>query len=51
MTDTMTATAPVINGIDLPALGEFVEHVKADAGQGLVRFRVTTRWSGQTRST
>ena len=50
MTDTLTAPAPVINGIDLPALGEFVEQVKADPSQGTVRFRVTTRWSGQTRS-
>lgn len=49
MTDTMTA-APIINGIDLPALGDFVEQVKADPGQAMVRFRVTTRWSGATRS-
>jgi len=50
MTDTMTATAPHLNGIDLPALGEFVEQVKTDSAKGAVRFRVTTRWSGQTRS-
>ena len=51
MNDTTTIDAPaVVNGIDLPALGEFVEHVKADAAQAIVRFRVTTRWSGQTRS-
>ena len=50
MTDILTAPAPVLNGIDLPALGEFVEQVKADPAQGNVRFRVTTRWSGQTRS-
>ena len=50
MTDTMTATAPHINGIDLPALGEFIEQIKNDPANANVRFRVTTRWSGQTRS-
>lgn len=50
MTDTIAAPAPVLNGIDLPALGEFVEQVKADPARGIARFRVTTRWSGQTRS-
>jgi uncharacterized OsmC-like protein len=50
MTDLMTATAPHLNGIDLPALGEFVEQVKADPAKATVRFKVTTRWSGQTRS-
>jgi uncharacterized OsmC-like protein len=50
MTDTITAPASVVNGIDLPALGEFVEQVKTDPTKGTVGFRVTTRWSGQTRS-
>ena len=50
MTDTVTAPPPVINGIDLPALGDFVEQVKADPANAEVRFRVLTRWSGQTRS-
>lgn len=50
MTDTLTSAAPVINGVDLEALGEFVEQVKADPAKGSVRFRVTTRWSGQTRT-
>ena len=50
MNDTTTAPAPVINGIDLPALGEFVERVKADPAEGILGFRVHTRWSGQTRS-
>lgn len=47
---TLDAPARLTNGIDLPALGEFVEQVKADPGQAVARFRVTTRWSGQTRS-
>jgi len=50
MTDTITAPAAVLNGIDLPALGEFVERVKTDPAEGMLGFRVTTRWSGQTRS-
>lgn len=50
MTDTMTLTAPHLNGIDLPALGEFAEQIVADPAKGTARFRVTTRWSGQTRS-
>lgn len=51
MNDTTTLEAPaMLNGIDLPALGEFVEQVKADPANAVVRFRVTTRWSGQTRS-
>jgi uncharacterized OsmC-like protein len=50
-TETLTApTAEVINGIDLPALGDFVQQVAADAGKGAVRFKVLTKWSGQTRS-
>lgn len=41
---------PAINGIDLAALDETVEAVKADAGCGAVQFRVKTEWQGQTRS-
>src|SRR5688572_33098657 len=50
MSDTITAPAPILNGIDLPALGDFVERVSADPAEGMLGFRVTTRWSGQTRS-
>src|SRR5262245_45604754 len=49
-TDTLTAPTDHLNGIDLPALGEFVEQVKGDAGKGAVRFKVLTKWSGQTRT-
>jgi uncharacterized OsmC-like protein len=45
-----TPAANLINGIDLAALGEFVEQVKADPAKADVRFSVTTRWSGQTRT-
>lgn len=48
MLDTVK-TAPV-NGLDLAALGEFVEAIEKDASQSKVDFNVTTRWTGQTRS-
>jgi len=50
MNDMSTMPAPVVNGIDLAALGEFVEQMKADPAKADVRFSVTTRWSGQTRT-
>lgn len=50
MTDTLTAPSPALNGIDLSALGDFVEQVKLDPAKGRAGFRVMTRWSGQTRS-
>ncbi|NIJ19529.1 putative OsmC-like protein [Sphingomonas naasensis] len=46
MNDVMTRN--VVNGIDLDALGEVVETIKRDPGEGMVRFNVTTRWTGQT---
>ena len=51
-TDTLTApTADVINGIDLAALGEFVAASRRPMRpKAPVRFRVVTKWSGQTRS-
>jgi len=48
MLDTVK-NAPV-NGLDLAALGEFVEQIEQDAGKAKVDFDVTTRWTGQTRS-
>jgi uncharacterized OsmC-like protein len=48
MLDTVK-NAPV-NGLDLAALGEMVEAIEQDAGKAKAAFRVTTRWSGQTRS-
>ena len=47
MLDTVKNRA---NGLDLEALGEVVEAINEDAGQALVGFDVTTRWTGQTRS-
>jgi uncharacterized OsmC-like protein len=48
MLDTVK-NAPV-NGLDLAALGEVVEAIQQDAGKAKAGFRVTTRWTGQTRS-
>jgi uncharacterized OsmC-like protein len=45
-----TTTYADINGLDMGALGALVDSIRADAGQGIVRFRVKTRWTGQTRS-
>jgi uncharacterized OsmC-like protein len=39
-----------INGLDLAALDEMVDGVRADPANAIVRFRVKTRWTGQTRS-
>lgn len=41
---------PSVNGIDLDALDETVERIRGDAAEAMVRFRVSTRWTGQTRS-
>jgi len=43
-------TRPPINGLDLAALDETVEQVRANPARGQVAFRVKTEWKGQTRS-
>ena len=48
MADTLARGA--VNGIDLDALEESVEGIRRDPASGRVEFRVTTRWTGQTRS-
>lgn len=48
MTDTLTRNK--VNGLDLEALGQMVDNVRADASKAIVAFRVRTRWTGQTRS-
>ena len=48
---TAQQTAPsTINGIDVAALGDIVEMVKADPSKGIVAFKVNSAWQGQTRS-
>jgi uncharacterized OsmC-like protein len=44
-----TSTKPV-NGLDLDALGLAVDDITADPDKGIVEFRVTSQWRGQTRS-
>jgi uncharacterized OsmC-like protein len=41
---------PRVNGLDLAALDDTVAAVSADPSKGVVEFRVTTTWKGQTRS-
>jgi uncharacterized OsmC-like protein len=54
--DTMTtATAMTteprrVNGLDVDALAQVIEDVGKDPAKGMVRFRVTSGWRGQTRS-
>ena len=38
------------NGIDLQALAEVIREVEADPSKGMVGFRVTSAWMGQTQS-
>jgi uncharacterized OsmC-like protein len=47
---TQIQAAKVTNGIDLGALGAFVDEVNADSAKGFVRFKVNSAWKGQTRS-
>lgn len=39
-----------VNGIDVEALSGVIRHIKADPSKGLVEFRVTSAWKGQTHS-
>jgi len=48
MTDILTRSR--VNGLDLDLLDDLVGEIKADAANAEVRFRVKTRWTGQTRS-
>ena len=43
-------TRSTVNGIDLDALDNMVERVRADPRRGCAEFRVMTEWKGQTRS-
>lgn len=49
MNDVMTRN--IVNGLDLDALGATVQAIADDPVLGQVRFSVSTRWDGQTRST
>ena len=43
-------TAENMNGIDVPALKTFADCVKNHPDQGTVGFKVTTEWTGQTKT-
>lgn len=40
----------IVNGIDVEALSGVIEEVKKDPAKGVVEFRVTSAWKGQTQS-
>lgn len=42
--------AKPLNGINVPALGQFADTVRIDPAEGVVGFSVTTEWQGGTRS-
>jgi uncharacterized OsmC-like protein len=48
MTDVLTRN--IVNGLDLDALDTYVQEVQQDPANGMVRFAVSTRWTGQTSS-
>jgi uncharacterized OsmC-like protein len=48
MNEVMTRN--VVNGIDLDAVNDVVAAIQEDPAKALVRFAVSTRWTGQTGS-
>lgn len=46
----MKTATRTINGLDLGALTDLVDRIKADPREGLARFGVTTEWTGAARS-
>lgn len=50
MTTANVTSQAHLNGINTPALFEVMDAVKADPTKGLVKFHVTTGWTGQTAS-
>ena len=47
---TSTKSGNRVNGLDLDALGAVVREIERDHQKGMVAFRVSTAWRGQTRS-
>lgn len=48
MNDVMTRN--IVNGIDLDAVNDVIAAIQDDASKALVRFAVSTHWTGQTGS-
>lgn len=49
MSQATLATSQSINGFELRALQELVEHVSADPDSAIAGFRVTSQWNGGAR--
>ena len=47
---TITKMGNRVNGLDLDALGSVVREIERDPKKGMVAFRVSTAWRGQTKS-
>jgi uncharacterized OsmC-like protein len=47
---TATKTSTRMNGLDLDALGDVVREIERDPKKGMVGFRVSSVWRGQTKS-
>jgi uncharacterized OsmC-like protein len=50
MLQTVKNTENRVNGLDLDALTDVIGEIERDPSKGVVEFRVTSRWQGQTRS-
>jgi uncharacterized OsmC-like protein len=50
LAQTKTAEPTVVNGINVDDLFALIEGVRRDAAKGKTDWRVTTTWTGQTRS-
>ncbi len=51
MTTALKTKAPAtVNGIDVEALSGVIREIEQDPAKGIVGFRVTSAWRGQTRS-
>lgn len=51
MHQTATTMDTAVNGLDVEALMEMIEAIKADPAKATVGFKVASEWAGQTRST
>lgn len=50
MDDELTTVRPIVNGLDPEKLEEMAEHISANPAEARARFRVSTDWTGQTRT-
>ena len=50
MAETAEKTENRVNGLDMDALAEVIRDVEQNPAHGIVGFKVTSEWKGQTRS-